>query len=437
MPNTLLLEASSQMEMPAIYHGASAMGFVREGDYPDVFVSYAHVDNQGDMPWVTNLVRHLGDQLAPRLGSKEVHLWRDYDALDGNHPFPSKIIDSVRNSATLLVVMSEGYLYSEWCARERNAFLNFARSFIEDGRVFLVHRLNTDRKARPREFGDLEGYQFWAKDPTARGAMRTLGWPDFRESAYCSSVLNLADDLARKLKKLKTKASDPPVLTNRIFLARSTDDMEEREDELKSYLTQAGVGIFPETWYPEEDERAFRLAAQADLARCSVFVQLLSKVNGRRVGGSSGRRCPLLQHEIAQSTGKPILQWRDFAEDPVSVLDADHRALLEGARACGFGEFKRAVVEAARCKRTAPSPPPSGVVFINADRDDLGMARELSTLFATQHIESYVPILDGSPEKVRRNLEENLKECDGLVLVYGAAEPFWVQEQLRQRKKIS
>jgi hypothetical protein len=81
-------------------------------------------------------------------------------------------------------------------------------------------------------------------------------------------------------------------------------------------------------------------------------------------------------------------------------------------------------------------PPPPGIVFINADRDDLGVARELSTLLATQRIESYVPILDGSPEKVRRNLEENLKECDGLVLVYGAAEPFWVQEQLRHRKKI-
>jgi hypothetical protein len=76
------------------------------------------------------------------------------------------------------------------------------------------------------------------------------------------------------------------------------------------------------------------------------------------------------------------------------------------------------------------------MVFINADRDDLGMARELSTLLAAQRIESYVTILEGSPDKVRQNLEENLKACDGLVLVYGAAEPFWVQEQLRQRKKI-
>src|SRR6516164_5977073 len=125
-------------------HGGSAMGFVRKGDYPDVFVSYAHVDNQGDMPWVTNLVRHLAEQLRPRLGSKEVQLWRDDEALDGNHPYPPNIIEAVRRSATLLVVMSEGYLCSEWCARERNTFLSVARGFIDDGRVFIVDRLETD-----------------------------------------------------------------------------------------------------------------------------------------------------------------------------------------------------------------------------------------------------------------------------------------------------
>jgi hypothetical protein len=33
-------------------------------------------------------------------------------------------------------------------------------------------------------------------------------------------------------------------------------------------------------------------------------------------------------------------------------------------------------------------------------------------------------------------LEENLKICDGLVLVYGMAPPIWVQGQLRQRLKV-
>ena len=64
------------------------------------------------------------------------------------------------------------------------------------------------------------------------------------------------------------------------------------------------------------------------------------------------------------------------------------------------------------------------------------MARQLSQLLAQQGVECYWPIVEGSPEKVRQDLEANLKACDGLVLIYGASEPSWVRDQLRQGRKI-
>jgi hypothetical protein len=33
-------------------------------------------------------------------------------------------------------------------------------------------------------------------------------------------------------------------------------------------------------------------------------------------------------------------------------------------------------------------------------------------------------------------LEESLKACDGLVLIYGTSEPSWVRDQLRQGRKL-
>ena len=51
-------------------------------------------------------------------------------------------------------------------------------------------------------------------------------------------------------------------------------------------------------------------------------------------------------------------------------------------------------------------------------------------------MECYWPIAEGSPEKVRQDLEDNLKSCNGLVLIYGATEPSWVRDQLRQGRKI-
>jgi hypothetical protein len=341
---------------------------------------------------VTNLVRDLRSQLGPSLGSKAVQIWHDYEGLDGNHPFTPGILNTVRHSATLLVIMSEGYLASEWCARERNEFLNVARDRVAEGRVFILHCRDTDRKVRPREFADLLGYKFWTEDPDGGGAKRPLGWRNFKKPAYLRELLNLNDKLAPKL---ELKAQGPPANPVCVFLARSTDDLSDREEELKSHLIQAGLGILPETRYPdpEEDEAGFRSAMKADLGHCSGFVQLLSGTPGRKIGGAAGRRFPAIQYDIAREAKKPILQWRNREVSLAAIADAAHRALVEGARASGFEEFKRAVVEAARRKPPSTRDPQPGTVFVNADRDDLGLAREISVLLGGQGFESYLPIL--------------------------------------------
>jgi hypothetical protein len=414
------------------------MAYVPDYDH-DVFVSYARLDDQGASAWVTNLVRHLDTEVRQRLGTKDLRIWIDH-SLDGNRLLTPEIMQAIRRSATLMIIVSPSYIASEWCAKERNAFLGFARDCVVEGRIFIVRCRDTDPGALPPEFGDLIGFKFWTQD--TGGVARPLGLTDLNERAYFAEVINLSDRLARQLKEMRAAQvagtrSSAPAAAEHIFLARSTDDMEWREGELVGYLTQAGLGILPETWYPEDNEQDFRAAMQADLNRSSAFVQLLSRLPGRRARFAGGRRFPVIQHDVAKEVGKPILQWRELADDPAAVGDEAHRELLEGARACGFEEFQRAVVEAARRKAQTPKPRGANVaVFVNADRDDLDLARQLSELLAGQGVECYWPIVEGSPEKVRQDLEENLKICDGLVLIYGASEPSWVRDQLRQGRKI-
>ena len=416
------------------------MAYVPGYDH-DVFVSYAHLDDQGESAWVTNLVRHLDTEVRQRLGTKDLRIWIDRE-LDGNRPLTPEIMQAIRRSATILLIVSPSYIASEWCARERNAFLGFARDCVSEGRIFIVRCRDIDPQSLPPEFGDLIGFKFWTQDNDAGGVTRPLGLTDLKEPAYFAGVINLGDKLAQKLKEIRAArmagdASSALAAVEHVFLARSTDDMETREAELVSHLTQAGLRILPETWYREDNEQEFRAALQADLQRCSVFVQLLGRLPGRRARFAEGRRFPAIQHDIAREVGKPILQWRDLADDPAAMEDEAHRTLLEGARAGGFEEFKRAVVEATRRKVQPPKPRAANVaVFVNADRGDLEIARKLSELLAQQGVECYWPIAEGSPEKVRQDLEENLKACDGLVLIYGATEPSWVRDQLRQGRKI-
>jgi hypothetical protein len=98
----------------------------------DIFVSYAHVDDQrapeADQGWVRALVEGLKIGLSQILGRRDAFsLWMDYK-LEGNTPLTPEILDNLRNSAVVLIILSPGYIRSVWCMREKNAFLETIRN---------------------------------------------------------------------------------------------------------------------------------------------------------------------------------------------------------------------------------------------------------------------------------------------------------------------
>ena len=149
----------------------------------DVFVSYAHLDDQGESAWVSTLVRHLDTEVRQRLGTKDLRIWIDHE-LDGNRPLTPEILQAIRRAATIILIVSPSYVASEWCARERNAFLGFARDCVSEGRIFIVRCRDIDPQCLPPEFGDLIGFKFWTQDNDAGGVTRPLGLTDLKEQAY-------------------------------------------------------------------------------------------------------------------------------------------------------------------------------------------------------------------------------------------------------------
>jgi hypothetical protein len=222
-----------------------------------------------------------------------------------------------------------------------------------------------------------------------------------------------------------------------VYIARTSEDLEEREEELKAYLGQMGVRVLPETQYPPSAIE-FEESMLADIARCKVYVQLLSGFRGRKVDFCPGHRYAAYQHEIAARSGKPMLLWRDRSLDISTVKDADHLALLETARACGIEEFKSAVADEAR--RTPPMPrrkPTKVMVFVNADMADRELARTVGkALQNLTEVEVYYPLTSGTPEEVRTDFEDTLRSCDGVLLIYGKTSARWIRYQLQQSRKV-
>lgn len=415
----------------------------------DVFVSYAHVD---DIPahgsshgWVTTFVAELGRQLAMQLGRIDNQsVWMDHH-LRGNSAITPEILGEATESATLLVILSQGYLNSEWCNRELEVFLSRIKAQQGiDIPVFVIEKQRLDRGLWPRDLGNLRGYPFWEYDgqPGPDTPCYTLADPRPREDQlkYWSRLSDLSKDLAVALRRMAPDKGPGTADTEnrvKVFLAEATDDLEEKREEVKRYLDQRGLQVLPKNYYPNDPE-AFRRAQESELADCRLFVQLLSSIAGKHPAGAENG-FPDLQYQIAKQMNLPIVQWRSPKLDLDEVgLDAQ-RILLEAetVMAVPIEEFKEEVFKKATTSYTdPPTPDQSTLVFVNHGDEDAELATKVISVIEEAKLGYSVPLKVGSPAQLRQDLEENLLISDVILWIYGQAPLGWVREQLLSFQKV-
>jgi len=402
----------------------------------DVFLSYAHVDNQPFPPaeqgWVTTFATTLKKRIQ-RNRPGEFRLWMD--PILSTNDLTGEIFEALEQSATLLIVDSPGFRTSPWCAREKHQFLRAAAG--RGSRVFLVERDKVD--PHPELGPDHRSYRFWEGDPLSEKT-RTLGDPTLTQedqAKYYAKLDDLVIALKNELEVLPGLGSAEKTPT--IFLAETTDDLDARRDEVRRYLDQRGVAVVPDCRsFSRTSEAAFNAEVVRGLASCTLFVQLLSAIPGKKPPGAE-RSFVALQLDRARDSGLPILQWRDPSFDLKAVADAAHAQLLAGdtVLAVGIEEFKSEVVE--RLLQPAPAQRPArdpGMVFVNAEPNDLPAAQPLVLFLASHQVGYVLPLVSRDPAQVRADLDQNLLDCERVMVVYGSTTPDWVRQQLRYARKI-
>src|SRR3954468_15776085 len=93
----------------------------------DVFISYAHYDNEADtqdIRWVSRFQADLKKALCQRLGV-EPEIFFDTRALQAHHAL-DELVPIVQGSAIFLPILSPSYVKREWTLRELEAFENTA-----------------------------------------------------------------------------------------------------------------------------------------------------------------------------------------------------------------------------------------------------------------------------------------------------------------------
>src|SRR5262245_19221304 len=296
----------------------------------EIFISYAHIDNeplaQGQKGWVQLLDERLRKRVAQLLG-EPAKVWRD-PKLRGNDEFADVLVNSVSRAALLVSILSPRYLKSEWCLREltefcRHAAVEGSRTPVAGSRVFKVVKTFIPRGRHPTPLHGMLGYEFYEYDE-ASGRAREFS-PDIdpnRDPRYWDKLEDLAWDIKESLEGLHASNIEPstrqasqdamagcasgnsPVNSSAdtIYVAQTTSDLNELRDRIRRELRQCGYQVLPNKELPLQAP-AIQEAVRQYLKQCRLAVHLIGEYYGIIPEMDSERSIVCLQQELAIERG--------------------------------------------------------------------------------------------------------------------------------------
>lgn len=443
----------------------------------DYFISYANVDDQKqagvETGWVSNLARSLDAQLSMEIGrAGRLDVFWDRQDMSRNQLLETQIREALQSTACFVLVLTPGFMESPWCPRELAWFREaVARQPRGNSRIFVIDQGKvTEAQSRQMFEGHLT-YPFFAT--TDSGHRRLLGYPvpdPKQHPAYYDAVATLARELGQELRALKDPAQVPvnqpdnpapaaaksAALT--VFLAETSDDLIPQRRQVQQYLEDNNYCVLRVS-SPAATLGGWRGQAEPLLQQADAFVQLLGLSPGRDFDDSPdglvlqqatlAAECSAQRARRSRQPGQPgsgplpVLQWRSPTLLPLLTA---HPALLQVAAGPGViaGPLEEFKAEIKRTVIVPPSPAPSRLpvqpaeeqgamplIFINTGPEDLPQAEQLLQLLASLNCVPFTPLLEGSPEEIRRELDAGLLDSDGLIYFYGQISAEWLRRQFR------
>lgn len=430
-----------------------------------VFISYAHLDNQpltaDQMGWVSLFHSTLQTLLSQRLGAP-ADIWRD-DKLRGNDVFSDEILDQLSRTALFVSVLTPRYLKSEWCTRE---ITNFCRRAEDEhrlvvgnkARVIKVLKLPVDGSgALPEAVGQLLGYEFYEFDEDRTPRELDPAYGDQPRQAFLRKANKLAWDLAAQLEQLQQQpaANDADDAGKpAVFLAECSRDRRDARECIEAELTCCGYTVLPDRRLPD-DEDEHRAAVAELLERCTLSIHLIGEGYGRVPDGDSAESVVVLQNHLAaersRQAGLRRVIWlpaETSATQPVQqrfidALQQDAALQLGADLVSGDLETLKAAIHAALKKPEAPPDTPTESAAAGAPRihllcdardrkDSVPLIKQLRGL----GLDVTLPLFAGDAAEVREANRQRVLDCDALILYYGAGDETWRYHQENELRKL-
>ncbi|MBS0166686.1 MAG: toll/interleukin-1 receptor domain-containing protein [Nitrospira sp.] len=327
------------------------------GQTYDVFVSYAHADNEKPLGsvaqygWVTTLAHNLNT--GPNHRRK--NLFIDHRLKPGD-VFSEDLFKTVGHSTLLLLLLSQNYIKSDWCGKELDHFIRTrANDPDKPADVFVVELFPFETFANvPANIQNLRKRlihaQFWHQ-PADASVPLLAGDPSPQESGeesarhYWRKLHELRNAIDSRLRTLQpdqpsvsvtVKAPAGPAVVRqagaksvlgKVLLADTTEDLVPLRSAVKAALEPEGVVVLPEGDYVGLTPGEFEAEFTRDLGKSQLFVQLLSPTMGR-TGRNFTAPLPQLQFDRAVAAKLPIMQWCERSVSPGDIADPGHARLF-------------------------------------------------------------------------------------------------------------
>ena len=444
------------------------MGYISGFEY-DIFISYAHVDDQtadeGETGWVTAFREHLDVQLSKRVGRiGAVKVWQD-PALEGGQLFDQTIKNSIDSSAIFLALTSTGYLASDYCRQEVKWFTEKADAehlglAVGDRmRIFNLQLNNIPFPDWPAEFGRTSGFPFHDAQEAD-----DLGYPsDPKDRLFLQQIRKLVDAVYRTLLVLKEKQAAAPAIVSptkapeessaddqfTVFIADTSDTLRTLRRRISNELQQEGIRV-TSNLPPPYDAASHETAAITAISKAHLALHLLDGVPGREIEGQEDKTYPRRHAELSLEHARSQMIWVPQSLDTQSIEDSTYRGFIQqletGARdESGYNFIRespsnitREVLDRVEQLQTAARPAAEPLsALIDTHFKDQMHAFDLIRFFTDRNVRPFINPEEDDPRKNIHILEERLKQVTRLIIVFGEVTADWVRERLNAAVQIA
>ncbi len=439
----------------------------------DIFISYAHIDDEslieGEAGWISEFHRALEVRLSQLLGERP-NIWRDSE-LDGNHNFNDEIISQFPKIALLISIITPRYVKSEWCVKEVIEFKkasdqNIGIEINNKSRIFKIVKTPVKLDQHPEDVKGLLGYDFFMVDEnTNRVKEFSKVFGTENQQLYWSKLDDVAHDIATLLEEMKegdekNVSSSPKEKGPKVYLSESSFDQKEERDSIKRWLMENNYTVFPDKNLPLViDEYTEQVTAL--MTECELSIHMVGATYGLVPEGTEDSKSVIQNYigaQLSKEKGLKRIIW-----SPPEVVGADDRqnSFLENIKInpdfqagadyliTPLEDLKFSIQDKMVKKEEKPLAElaenesenigedlPPQIYFI-CDEPDLDNIIPIEDYFFDQGFDVILPAFDGEQSELREDHQENLKNCDAVVIYFGAGNDLWVRTKVRDLMKIS